>query len=102
MKPLKLRQLKIKNGENVPHSKITDVILLHGNIANSNYQQDSRVLYTFVPNKSFGQLLDISQKTFIFWKTFISEFWYIEVWFTDENSKYLEIEDEININHFSH
>ena len=54
-----------------------------------------QVLYTFVPNKSFGQLLDISTKKFMFLKTFNSEFSYIEVWFTDQNSKPLEIEDKI-------
>ena len=62
------------NGENVPHLKITEVILVHCIIVNNNYQQDSRVLYTFVPNISFGQLLDISQKKVIFLKTFNSEF----------------------------
>ena len=77
--------------------EITEVVLVHCNIVNNNYQQDSRVLYTFVPNKSFGQLLDISPKNFIFLKTFDSEFSYIEVWFTDQNSKQLEIEDKINI-----
>ena len=49
-----------------------------------------RVLYTFIPSKSFGQLLDISHKCFIFLKTFNSEFSYIEVWHTDQNSKPLE------------
>ena len=52
-----------------------------------DYQQDSRVLYTFIPNKSFGQLLDISPKNFIFLKTFDSKFSYIEVWFADQNFK---------------
>ena len=56
-----------------------------------------RVLYTFVPNKSFGQLLDIPPKKFIFLETFDSEFSYIEVWFFDQNSKPLKIEDKINI-----
>ena len=88
---------KDKNGENVPHLEITEAVLIHCNIVNNDYQQDSRVLYTFVPNKSFGQLLDISPKNFIFLKTFDSEFSYIEVWFTDQNSKPLEIEDKINI-----
>ena len=55
-------------------------------------------MYTFVPNKLFGQLLDISPKNFLFLKTFDSEFSYIEVWFTDQNSKPLEIEDKINVN----
>ena len=77
--------------------KITELDLLHCNIVNNNYQQDSRNLYTFVPNKSFGQLLDISPKSFIFLKTLDSEFLYIKVWFTDQNSKPLGIEDKINI-----
>ena len=54
-------------------------------------------LYTFVLNKSFSQLLDISPGNFIFLKTFDSKFSYIEVWFTDQNSNPLEIEDKINI-----
>ena len=57
---------KDKNCENVPHLEITEVILVHCNIFNNDYQQDSGVLYTFVPNKSFDQLLDISPKNFIF------------------------------------
>ena len=51
---------KDKNGANVPHLVITEVILLHCNIVNNDYQRDSRVLYTFVPNKPFGSLLEIS------------------------------------------
>ena len=61
---------KDENGENVPNLEITEVVLVHCNIVNNNYQQKPRVLYTFVPNKSFGQLQDISPKTFIFLKTF--------------------------------
>ena len=79
------------SGENVPHLEITEVVLMQCNIVNSDHQQDSRVLYTFVPNKPFCQLLDISPKNFIFLKTFSSELLYIEVWFTDQNSKPLEI-----------
>ena len=60
------------NGENVPYLEITEVVLVHWNIVNNNYQQNSRVLYTFVPNKSFGQLLEISPKNFIFLKAFDS------------------------------
>ena len=91
---------KNENGENVPHLEITEVVLIHCNIVNNNYQQDSRDLDTFAPNKSFGQLLHISQKNFKFLKTFNSEFLYIQVFtsrFTDQNSKRLEIEDKINI-----
>ena len=51
---------KNKNGENVPHFEITEIVLVHWNIVNKDYQEDSRVLYTFVPNKSFGKLLEIS------------------------------------------
>ena len=68
---------KDKNGKNVSHLEITEVVLVHCNNVNNNYQQDSRVLYTFVPNKSFGRLLDISTKNFIFLKTFDLEFSYI-------------------------
>ena len=88
---------KEENGENVPHLEITEVVLVHCNIVNNIYQQDSRVLHTFLPNKSFGQLLDISPKDIIVLKTFDSEFSYIEVWFTDQNSRPLKIEDKINI-----
>ena len=82
LRSTKNKTTKDINGENVPHLEITEVVLVHCNI-NNDYQQDSRVLYTFVPSKSFGQLLDISPKHFLFLKTFDSDFSYIEVWFTD-------------------
>ena len=88
---------KNKNGENVPHLEITKVVLVHCNTINNDYQQDSRVLYTFVPNKPFGNLLEISPKNHIFLKTCNSEFQAVEVWFTDQNGKPLEIEDRINL-----
>ena len=88
---------KDKNGENVPHLEITEVVLVHCNIVNNDYQQDSRVLYTFVPNKPFGSLLEISPTNHIFLKTFNSEYDEIKVWFTDQNSQPLEIEDRINL-----
>ena len=66
---------KDKNGENAPHLEITEVVLDQCNIVNNDYQQDSKVLYTFVPNKLFGSLLEISQKTYIFLKTFNSMYW---------------------------
>ena len=61
---------KDKNGENVAHVEITEIVLIHCNIVNNDYQQNSRVLYIFLPNRSFGQLLDISLKNFIFLKYF--------------------------------
>ena len=88
---------KDKNGENMPHLEITEVVLVHYNIVNNDYQQDSRVLYTFVPNKSFGSLLDISPANHIFLKTFNSEYDEIKSWFTDQNSQLSEIEDKINL-----
>ena len=100
MKTLESTKSKINkdtNGENMPHIEITEVILVHWNIVNNDYQQDLRVLYRFFPNKSFGQLLDISPKNLIFLKTFNSKFVYTEVWFTNQSSKPLEKEDKINI-----
>ena len=100
MKLLESTEIKItkdKNGKNVPHLEITGVVLVHCNMVNNDYQHDSRVLYTFVPNKSFGSLLDISPSNHIFLKTFNSEYDEIIVWFTDQNSKPLEIEDRINL-----
>ena len=70
---------KDKYGENVPHLQITEVVLVHCNIVNSDYQQDSRVLYTFVPNKPFGSLLEIAPTNYVPLKTFNSEFQTIEV-----------------------
>ena len=58
--------IKNKNGENLPHLEIMDVVLVHCNIVNNDYQQDSRVLYTLVPNKPFGSLLQISPTNHIF------------------------------------
>ena len=88
---------KDKNGENVLHLEITEVVLVHCDIINNDYQQDSRVLYTFVPNKSFGSLLEISPTNHIFLKMLNSEYDEIKVWFTDQNSKPLEIEGRINL-----
>ena len=85
---------KEKNGKNVPHLEITEVVLVRCNIVNNHYQQDSRVLYTFVPNKPLGSLLEFwTKKSHLFSKTFNSESQAIEVWFTDQNSQPLEIED---------
>ena len=89
--------IKDKNGENVPHLEITEVVLVHCNIVNNDHQQDSRILYTFLPNKPFSSLLEISPTNHIFLKILNSEYDEIKVWFTDQNSKPLEIEDKINL-----
>ena len=86
-----------RNGELVPEMEITEVVLVHCSLVNNNYQRDSRILHTFVPDKSFGQLLNISPAEFIWLNTFKSEFTSIEVWLTDQESRPLEIEDKINL-----
>ena len=73
------------------------VKIVHCNIVNNNHQEDSRVLYTFVPTKAFGSLLEISPTNHIFLKTFNSEYNEIEVRFIDQNSNPLEIEDRTNL-----
>ena len=88
---------KDKNSENVPHLEITEVVLVHCNIVNNGYQQGSRVLYTFVSNKPFGSLLEISPTNHIFLKMFNWEHNELIIWLTDQNSKALEIEDRINL-----
>ena len=66
----KSKRTEDKKGENVLYLESTKVLLIHFNVVNNSYQQISRVLYTFVPNKSFGQLVGISPKNFILLKTF--------------------------------
>ena len=93
----KRKMTKHKRGENVSYLEIAKVVSIRSNDANNSYQPNSRALYTFVPNNSFRQLLNISTNNFMFLKTFDSEFSHIEVWFTDQNSNPLKIEDNINI-----
>ena len=96
MKLLGSTQNKItenKNVQNVLHLEITEVVLAHCDIVNNDCQQDSRILYTFVLNKTFGSLSEISPTNFIFLKTCNSEFQAIGVQFTDQNSQPLEIGD---------
>ena len=70
--------------ENESQLEILEVLLVHNNIVNNTYQQDSRLLHIFKLRKSFGLLLEISTTYFMFLKTFDLEFLYIEVWFTDQ------------------
>ena len=80
-----------KNSENVPRLENVEVVLVHCNLVNNSYQQHSRVLFTFVPTKQYGQLISISPHSLVFLKTMNMEFSEIEIWFT------LEIEDNVNI-----
>ena len=86
-----------KNSENVPRLENVEVVLVHCNLVNNSYQQASRVLFTFVPNKRYGQLMSISPNSLIFLKTMNTEFSKIEIWFADQNNNSLEIEDNVNI-----
>ena len=89
--------IKDKNGENVSHLEIVELVLVHCNLVNNDYQQDSRILYIFVPNKTFGSLLEILPTNQVFLKTSNSEFQEVRIWFADQTSKPLELEDKINI-----
>ena len=96
MKLLESAESKItknKNGEN----EVAELVLVHCNLVNNDSQQDSRILYTFVSNKTFGSLLEISSTNHVFLKTINSEFQEIKTWFTDQTSKPLEVEDKINV-----
>ena len=86
-----------KNSENVPRLENVEVVLVHCNLVNNSYQQPSRVLFIFVPNKQYGQLISISPNSLIFLKMMNTEFSEIEIWFTDQNNNSLEIEDNVNI-----
>ena len=88
---------KDKNGENVPRLEVVELVLDHFNLANNDYQQDSRILYAFVPNKPFGSLLEISPTNQVFLKTFNSEFQEIKIWFKDQTNAPLEVEDKMNV-----
>ena len=70
---------------------------MHCNLVKNDYQISSKVLFGFVPNKQFGQLINISPNTLTMMNTFNTEFSFIEVWFTDQISKPLDIEDNVNL-----
>ena len=86
-----------KNSENVPRLENVEVVLVHCNLVNNSYQQALRVLFTFVRNKQYGQLISISPNSLIFLKMMNTEFSEIEIWFTDQNNNSLENEDNVNI-----
>ena len=88
---------KSRNGENVPKGKITEVLSLYCNIVNNNYSQTLKVLFTFVPNKAFGQLINISQHILTILKTLSSEILFTKIWLTGQTKKPFEIEDKVNM-----
>ena len=87
---------KDTNGD-VPKLESVEVVIVHCNLVNNNYQQTSKVLFTFVPNKQFGQLINIAPHSLATLSTTNTEFSSIEVWSTDQYSKPLKIEDNVNL-----
>ena len=88
---------KDKDGENVPKLESLEVVLVHCNLVKNNYQHTPKVLFTFVPIKQFGKLTNISPHYLTMINTVNTEFSFVEVWFTDQFSKALEIEDNVNL-----
>ena len=88
---------KDKDESDVPKLESVEVDLVHCNLVNNSYQGASKVLFSFVPNKQIGQLITISLHSLTMLKATSPEFQSIELWFTDQNNRPLEIEDSANI-----
>ena len=88
---------KDKDESDVPKLESVEVDLVHCNLVNNSYQGASKVLFSFVPNKQIGQLITISLHSLTILKATSVEFQSIELWFTDQNNRPLEIEDSANI-----
>ena len=88
---------KDKNSELVPKLESVDLVLVHCNVVNNSYQQASKVFFTFVPNKKYGQLITVSPHSLIMLKAVNTEFSFIEIWFTDQDNRSFKIEDSVNI-----
>ena len=78
---------KNKNGENVPKLQSVEVVLVHCNLVKNNYQYASKVSFSFVLNKQFGKLLNISPHVSTMMNTINTEFSSVEIWFKDQSSK---------------
>ena len=89
--------IQIKNNENVPKLESVEVVFVHFNLVKNDYQHSSKVIFSFVPNKQFGELINISPNTLAMMNTINTEFFFVEVWFTDQISKALETEDNVNL-----
>ena len=86
-----------KNSELVQKLESVDLVLVYCNVVNNSYQQASKVLFTFVPNKKYGQLITVSPETLIMLKTVNTELSFIEIWFTYQDNRPLEIENSVKI-----
>ena len=84
-------------GENVPKLESVEFVLVHCNLVKNDYQHTSNVLFTFVPNKQFRELINISPHSLTMMNAVNTEFSSVEIWFTDQVSKALEIEDNVNL-----
>ena len=88
---------KDKHGENVSKLESVVVVLVRCNLVKNDYQHTSKVLFAFVPNKQFWQLINISPHSLTMMNAVNAEFSSVEIWFTDQASKALEIEDDVNL-----
>ena len=86
-----------KNNENVPKLESVEIVLVHCKLVKNDYEHTSKVLFSFVSNKQFGQLINIPPHSLTKMNTVNTEFSFVEVWFTGQASKALEIEDNINL-----
>ena len=86
-----------KNSKDVPKLESVENVLVHCNLVKNDYQYSSKVLFSFVRNKQFGQLINISPNTLTMMNTVNTEFSFVEVWSTDQVSKPFEIEDNVNL-----
>ena len=81
----------------MPKLEFVEVILVHCNLDKNDYQHTSKVLFSFVPNKEFGQVINISSHSLTMMNRINTGFSFVEVWFTDQTSKALEIEDNVKL-----
>ena len=86
-----------KNSEDVPKLEYVEVVLVHCNLVKTDYQHSSKALFSFVPNKQFGQLLNFSPNILTMMNTVNTKFSLVEVWFKSQASKELEIKDNVNL-----
>ena len=92
---------KNKDGEIVPRLETVEVVLVHCNLIDNNFQQASKVLFTFAPNKQFGQLITVTPHSSTMLKTTNAEFSFMEIWFTDQNNRSVELEDNVNTHNWN-
>ena len=81
----------------MPKLQSVEVALVHCNLVKNDYQHTSKVLFTFIPNKQFEQLINISPHSLTMMNTVNIEFSFVEVWFRVQVSKALEVEDNDNL-----